>query len=257
MRLFTPVDFGQAARDYAAHRQGFPASFFDRLAALGIGRGGQILLDLGTGTGTIAHGVAARGARVLALDVSRPMLAEARRLRPGSDTAYFHAGAERLPIRAASLDAVTAGQCWTWFDGPVVARECRRVLRPDGTLVVAHFDYLPVAGNAAARTEELLLRYNPTWPLAGLREHYPHWRPHLEGAGFRQIESFAYDETVLYERSAWRGRMRACNGVLALRDDARIRAFDADLAALLAAEFADPLVIPHRVSALLAHSHGI
>ena len=57
------VDFGKTADDYAAHRAGFPRALFDRLAAMGIGRSGQRLLDLGTGTGTLARGFAGGGPR--------------------------------------------------------------------------------------------------------------------------------------------------------------------------------------------------
>lgn len=50
------VDFGRAANDYAKHRPGFPPVFFDHVKALGIGAAGQRILDLGTGTGTLACG---------------------------------------------------------------------------------------------------------------------------------------------------------------------------------------------------------
>src|ERR1700719_1216148 len=67
------VDFGTTAQDYAAHRAGFPKELFDRLATMGIGRSGQRLLDLGTGTGTLARGFARRGASVVGTDPSEPL----------------------------------------------------------------------------------------------------------------------------------------------------------------------------------------
>ena len=74
------VDFGRTAQDYAAHRAGFPKELFDRLAAMGVGRSGQRLLDLGTGTGTLARGFARRGASVVGVDPAEPLLGQARRL---------------------------------------------------------------------------------------------------------------------------------------------------------------------------------
>lgn len=41
----TAVDFGRAAADYGQWRQGFPAEFFLRLDALGVGRAGQRIAD--------------------------------------------------------------------------------------------------------------------------------------------------------------------------------------------------------------------
>src|SRR5437016_4676489 len=64
------MDFGSSAADYAAHREGFPDSFFERLPLTGR------VLDLGSGTGTLARGYTERGASTVALDVSRAMLRE-------------------------------------------------------------------------------------------------------------------------------------------------------------------------------------
>ena len=56
------VDFGRTAEDYARHRAGFPEQLFERLTARGIGCAGQRVLDLGSGTGSLARGFARRGA---------------------------------------------------------------------------------------------------------------------------------------------------------------------------------------------------
>jgi len=55
------IDFGKTASDYARHRAGFPDAFFERLFSDGTVRPGQSVLDLGTGTGTVARGLALRG----------------------------------------------------------------------------------------------------------------------------------------------------------------------------------------------------
>jgi len=80
----TNVNFGLTASDYATHRAGFPDSFFERLAARGTLRGGLRVVDLGTGTGTVARGFALRGCRVTALDRAEPMMREAARLDAGA-----------------------------------------------------------------------------------------------------------------------------------------------------------------------------
>src|SRR5919106_278009 len=152
------MDFGPTAQDYARHRQTFPSSFFDRVPLRGD------VLDVGAGTGALARGYSERGARVVALDVSLRMLAEASDL-----PRRVVARAEACPLRSASFDAITAGQCWHWFDGPAVAQECRRVLRPRGTLVIAHFNYLPLSGSVAEASEALILERTPDWPLAGIQ----------------------------------------------------------------------------------------
>ena len=77
-------DFGRTARDYVEHRAGFPESFFERHAARGIGVAGQRVVDLGTGTGTLARGFARRGCEVTGIDPAAAMLEQARALDEGA-----------------------------------------------------------------------------------------------------------------------------------------------------------------------------
>jgi len=250
------IDFGLTADDYARHRAGFPDSFFERLAAQGIGVAGQTLVDLGTGTGTLARGFARRGCRVVGLDPAAPMIAQARQLgeRAGLTVEYRQATAEATGLPDAFADVVTAGQCWHWFDGPAAAREARRILHPGSAAVIAHFDWVPLAGNVVAATEELILKHNPAWRLGGGSGLYPRWLRDLAEAGFHDLSTFSYDLFVPYTHDDWRGRIRASAGVGASLPLGRVAAFDAELAALLAARFHEPVLqVHHRVWAVLAH----
>jgi SAM-dependent methyltransferase len=249
------VDFGRTADDYARHRSGFPDSLFERLAAFGIGTAGQDVVDLGTGTGTLARGFARRGCRVTGIDPSLQMLEAARGLdaEAGVSVDYQVGRAEQTGLADASVDAVSAGQCWHWFDGPRAAREVRRVLRPDGRVAIAHFDWLPLEGNLVRATEQLIEAHNPKWKLGGGLGLYPRWLLHLGEAGFRDVETFSYDTAAPYTPEAWRGRVRASAGVGGSLDDGAVREFDRALEVLLAERFPGPLLhVPHRVFAVVA-----
>lgn len=250
-------DFGCTSEDYARHRAGFPDSLFERLAAHGIGRPGQAVVDLGTGTGSLARGFARRGCRLVGIDPAEAMLAAARRLdaEAGVQVDYRVARAEDTGLPAKAFDVVTAGQCWHWFDRPRAAAEAARILRPDGRLVIAHFDWLPLADNLVQATEELIERHNPAWKMGGGLGVHPLWLRDLGEAGYRELETFSYDLDVPYTPEAWRGRIRASAGVGGSLPPAQVEAFDAALAALLAARFPDSrLRVPHRVFAVLARA---
>ncbi len=91
------------------------------------------VLDLGTGTGSVARIVAARfpDADVVGADFSQGMLDEARRRTDSSRVRYEHADAERLPFEDASFDLVTLANMIPFFD------ELARVVDPGGHVVVA------------------------------------------------------------------------------------------------------------------------
>ena len=94
------TNFGAAAKDYAQFRAGFPDSLFDRLEPLIEKVDGRKVVDLGTGTGTLARGFAIRGARVVAIDPDNRLLEEARRIDAGGPVAIVYAmgKAEAIPL---------------------------------------------------------------------------------------------------------------------------------------------------------------
>lgn len=245
------VDFGRTAADYERHRPGFPESFFDHLLRRRWIAAGQRALDLGTGTGSLALGLAARGLEVTGLDIAPELLEVARRAASARQlSARFVEGrAEATGQNDASFDLVSAGQCWWWFDADQAIRESGRVLVPNGRLLIGTFSYLPLPGTAAARTEDLILRHNPGWPMAGWRGIHPEQVEALDRGGFRQVESFSYVVDVPFSHEGWRGRIRACNGVGPALTEEQIVRFDDELAELLAHDFPGEIQVPHRVFA--------
>ncbi len=244
------VDFGRTASEYRRYRAGFPARFFDALETRGWIAEGQRALDVGTGTGTIARGLAERGLAVVAIDPATELLEQAAELdrEAGVAVDYREGRAEAVDASDGTFELVTAGQCWHWFDRPRVAAEAIRILGPGGRIIIAHFDWLPLPGNVVEATERLILAANPAWTLSGGTGLYPQWLADLATGGFDDIETFSFDIAQPYSHEAWRGRIRASAGVQASLDEAAIARFDQAMAEILAARFpADPLLIPHRV----------
>lgn len=249
------IDFGRTAEDYARHRAGFPDALFDRLAAMGVSMQGAAVLDLGTGTGTLARGFARRGAHVTALDPAAALLEQARKLdrEAGVSIEYRVGRAEQTGLSAGSFDIVAAGQCWHWFDRPRAAAEAMRLLRPGGRLIHAHLDWLPLPGTVPHETEALILKHNPSWSAGNGTGLHGENLADLSLAGFRDIETFSFDLAIPYTHEAWRGRIRASAGIGASLPEEKIARFDREHAARLAELFPeDPLQVPHRLWAALA-----
>ncbi len=249
-RFGSQVDFGRTATDYATHRAGFPQAFFDLISSRGFASAGQSALDIGTGTGTVARGLARLGLRVVGRDPAPDLLEQARQMdrAAGVDVQYEIGTAETTDHASGSFDLITAGQCWHWFDRPRAADEARRLLRPGGRLLIAHFDWLPLAGNVVDATEALILEYNPEWAGAGGTGLYPAWLNDLAQAGFVDLETASFDINQPYSHEAWCGRIRASAGIKASLTAEATDRFDAALRTRLARDFPDdPLSIPHRV----------
>jgi SAM-dependent methyltransferase len=91
------------------------------------------VLDLGTGTGSVARIVASRfpEADVVGVDISERMIDEARKKTDSQRIRYDVADAERLPYDDGSFDLVTLGNMIPFFD------ELARIVGSRGNLLFA------------------------------------------------------------------------------------------------------------------------
>lgn len=109
------------------------------------------VLDVGTGTGSVAAAAVARSAEVDALDAGPDMLRLAGQAAPG---ARLHLGAlPDLPFADATFDAVIANFVLNHVGEPRLAlAEMRRVTRSGGRVAVAIWSGNPAPGQLLLRT---------------------------------------------------------------------------------------------------------
>ena len=112
---------------------------------------GELVLDVGAGTGVSTEELGRSGAYAVGADLSTGMLRAGRRTRP--DVPLLAGDALALPFADGTFDAVTISFALrNVVDNEAALRELGRVTRPGGRLVVCEFSH-PV--NAAFRTAYL------------------------------------------------------------------------------------------------------
>jgi SAM-dependent methyltransferase len=129
-RAVPALSFGAVADAYDRARPTYPAE----AAAWLVGLDHAHVLELGAGTGKLTAELVAQGHRVLATDPLEAMLRHLVRHLPGTPTTI--AVAERIPLRARSVDVVIGAQCFHWWDVERALPEIARVLRPGGHLAL-------------------------------------------------------------------------------------------------------------------------
>jgi SAM-dependent methyltransferase len=96
-------------------------------------------LDVGCGTGLSTRALAQVAERVVGIDSSPEMLAQAT---GGPSIVYQQARAESLPFADRSFDLLNVGLAFHWFAADAFLREARRVLTDDGWLVIYNSGFL-------------------------------------------------------------------------------------------------------------------
>ncbi len=131
--------FATASAEWDATRTMLYGARADLSAAFALLDPAMICGDLGCGTGALTAALAPHVAHVHAIDGSPAMMAAARARLLGAENVTLAEGSlEALPLPDASLDAAVLMFVLHHVADPLrVLTEVRRVLRPDGRLLVA------------------------------------------------------------------------------------------------------------------------
>lgn len=241
-------DFGKTSPRYARSRDIYPESLYQKLMAQGIGKPGQQILDLGSGTGVLPFRLYPTGACFAVTDIAENQIAYARQLafeRHCERMSFCVCSAEDTGFADESFDAVTAVQCFHYFDADRAAQEIHRVLKPDGLLAKVFMDWLPFEDEIIAEMERLVLRYNPKWSGGGFRKYtyaFPKWAENR----FKTVFVDSYDETLAFQKEQWLERVLTCRGVGAALPEEQVEAFRCEYSQMLAA-YDEVLHLKHQI----------
>jgi SAM-dependent methyltransferase len=168
-----PATRGFADSDrYERGRPGYPQAAVDAIVRELELRPGRTVLDLAAGTGKLTRLLVPSGANVIAVEPVREMREKL------TGFAALAGTAERIPLTDASVDAVTVGQAFHWFDAARALREIHRVLRPAGGLALiwnARDERQPLQ----AALSEIFDRYEGDTPRRNQRD----WKSLLVASG--------------------------------------------------------------------------
>lgn len=121
--------FGKAAATYDRNRPSYPPAALRWL----LGEEPLRMLDLGAGTGKLTRALIRQGHTVTAVEPDDSMRAQLIEATPEAEA--FAGSAESIPLEDASVDAVSVGHAYHWFDSDAAHAEIARVIRPGGLFV--------------------------------------------------------------------------------------------------------------------------
>ena len=128
---------GKAAA-YKKGRPDYPEKIFDDLYGTYGFDASSVIADIGSGTGKFCRPLLERGSTVYAVEPNGDMLAAARNVLSGK--ANYHAveaSAEETTLPEHSVDHITCAAAFHWLDAKAFHRECLRILKPGGLVVMA------------------------------------------------------------------------------------------------------------------------
>jgi SAM-dependent methyltransferase len=125
--------FSGRADLYARYRPTYPMAAVDLVVERCALQSGDLLIDVGCGTGISSRMFAARGLRVLGIEPNEQMRGKAEAVPfEGLSLEYRSGKAEATGLPVGCAAAVLAAQAFHWFDPVAALAEFYRILRPAG-----------------------------------------------------------------------------------------------------------------------------
>jgi len=176
--------FSSRVADYVRYRPGYPFELITLLRAECGLRPGHVIADLGSGTGFLSELFLKNGNRVYGVEPNEAMRQAGEEYLASHDGfVSLNGSAEATTLDNSSVDFITAGQAFHWFEADAARREFRRILKPTGWIVVL-WNERQMDTPFASAYEDLLVKYGTDYTR--VREAYPEahvfWRRKLHAA---------------------------------------------------------------------------
>ena len=188
---------------YAKARPKYAAALFEYFKNTLRIPAGSVFADVGSGTGIFTEQLLHCGYRVFAVEPNADMRKQAEEKLSHNESFVSVSGSDadmKLPDRSA--DHITAAQAFHWFDAEAFRRECRRVLRSGGRVILVYNS----RDESAACTRALAaLRQNFTPEFHGFSNGISDEACRAFFAGSCDI--FRADNTQVYDRQGYLNRV--------------------------------------------------
>lgn len=222
--------FSGLGKLYAQNRPTYPQAFMEHLSSdVGMNED-SIIADIGSGTGILTQQLLDLGCKeVFAVEPNADMRLEAEKKLEKYVPKFqsIAASAETTGLRNQSVNYITVAQAFHWFDRALFKKECQRILKENGSVVLAW--------NFRDDSTELISKYDLIH-----RQHCPTYIKNASGLKMKEyeqnltdffagnVETKEFHNDLMFDKQGFIGRSRSASYALKENDEG----FEAYIAAL-------------------------
>lgn len=195
--------FSNRVENYVKYRPGYPTAVYDTLRQYANLTADSRIADIGSGTGILTQLLLEHGHMVVGVEPNKEMREASQQLLAEFEGfTAVHATAEATTLPDHSLDLITAGQAFHWFNHAQARPEFQRVLKPGGWVGLV-WNQRRVADRPSMQAyEALMYQYSEQYEELNQANSYPEIEPFFGQPPL----TFTFDNIQLFDFDGLRGR---------------------------------------------------
>ena len=152
--------FSSRVENYVKYRPNYPLEIIDFLTEQKLLSKKSIVADIGSGTGILSELFLKNGNKVYSVEPNPDMRKAAETLlEKYNDFISIGGSAEITGLKERSIDLITAGQAFHWFDVEKTKREFKKIIKQDGYVVLIWNNRKKSGDRFSGDYEKLILKY--------------------------------------------------------------------------------------------------
>jgi SAM-dependent methyltransferase len=182
--------FSSRVENYAKYRPGYPREVIDLFSTECGLTAAATVADIGSGTGIFSELLLQNGNKVYGVEPNQKMREAAERLLKDYPSFKSIDGtAEQTTLANHSVDLITAGQAFHWFDQPKARQEFIRILKSGGWVALIWNERRLDSSDFLRALEDLLLKFGTLYEQVRYENVYEgiaaFYRPGGGAGGFK------------------------------------------------------------------------
>lgn len=200
----TTGKFDKRAADYALGRPAYAAKLIDSLYHNAGFKKASVIADIGSGTGIFARQLLDRGSTVICVEPNGDMRQQAQRGLTGYEKfGSVNGTADETGLAEQSVDFITAAQAFHWFKISGFKKECLRIMKPGGKVVLV-WNVRDMEAPLNRESMELFAEYCPGFNgfCGGIKQDDGRIAAFFDGC----YERLSFDHPLYYEKERFISR---------------------------------------------------
>jgi SAM-dependent methyltransferase len=152
--------FSSRVENYIKYRPSYPLEIIDFLKEKNILAEDTVIADIGSGTGILTKIFLNNGNQVYGVEPNKDMRKAAEKFLQGyTNFSSLEGSAEVTKLEENCIDLIIAGQAFHWFDLEQAKREFKRILKPNGNVVLIWNNRGKTGTDFNSSYENFILKY--------------------------------------------------------------------------------------------------